>query len=40
MGVSEEKKEQEFEFEEEKQKQEQKQTVPAGGRGTWDNEDF
>ena len=38
MGVSQEKKEQEFEFEEEKQ--EQKQTVPAGGRGTWDNEDF
>lgn len=38
MGVASEAKEQSFEFEE--QKQEVKQTVPAGSRGTWDNEDF
>jgi phage shock protein A len=38
MGVASEAKEQEFEFEEEKE--EVKETVSAGGRGTWDNEDF
>ncbi len=38
MGVASEAKEQSFEFEEEKQ--EVKQTVSAGSRGTWDNEDF
>ena len=38
MGVASAAKEQAFEFEE--QKQEVKQTVSAGGRGTWDNEDF
>jgi len=38
MGVNKEASEQEFEFEDEKQ--EEKQTVSAGSRGTWDNEDF
>lgn len=38
MGMMSEQKEKKFEFEE--QKQEVKQTVPAGGRGTWDSEDF
>lgn len=38
MGVASQAREQSFEFEE--QKQQVKQSVPAGGRGTWDNEDF
>ena len=38
MGMMEEVKEKSFEFEE--AKEEVKQTVPAGGRGTWDSEDF
>lgn len=31
---------QQFQFEEKKQKQAQTQSAPAGGRGTWDSDDF